>query len=72
MIIWLLDCSNGCVTRVHLSKEKEEELNRYLDDEENGGDMESYISEHEDDFGVSPQCTAFMITDNENIYDIDF
>lgn len=70
MVIWLLDCSNGCVTKVNLSKEREEELNRYLD--EDNGDMESYISMHEDDFGVSPQCTAFMTTDNENIYEIDF
>ena len=70
MVIWLLDCSNGCTTKVNLSKEREEELNRYLDEED--GDMCGYISEHADDFGVNAESTAFMVTDNDNVYDVDF
>lgn len=70
MVIWLLDCSNGCVTKVKLSKEKEEEMNRYLDEEK--GDMWDYLSMHEDDFGFKANSTSFMTTDNENVYEVEF
>lgn len=70
MVIWLLDCSNGCTTKVNLSKEREEELNRYLDEED--GDMEDYIYLHEDDFGVNAKSSSFMITDNDELYEVDF
>ena len=70
MVIWLLDCSNGCVTKVNLSKEREEEMNRYLDEEK--GDMSDFISMHDEDFGIYANSTSFMVTDNENVYEVNF
>jgi hypothetical protein len=70
MVIWLLDCSNGCATKVTLSKEREEEMNRYLDEEK--GDMWDYITMHADDFGINANSTSFMASENDNLYEVDF
>lgn len=70
MVIWILDCSDGCVTKVNLSKEKEEEMNRYLDEEK--GDTWDYISLHEEEFGINANCSSYMITDNDKVYDIEY
>lgn len=69
MTIWILDCSNGCTTKVNLSKEREEEMNRFF---ENGGDSWDYISQHEEEFGINANSSSYMITENDNIYEVNF
>lgn len=68
MVIWLLDCSNGYVTKVKLSAERENELNRYLDEE--NGDVEGFICKYEKEFGVSAKNSSFMIADEDNEIDV--
>ena len=63
MVIWLLDCSNGYVTKVKLSAERENELNRYLD-------VEGFICKYEKEFGVSAKNSSFMIADEDNEIDV--
>jgi hypothetical protein len=70
MVIWILDCSNGCTTKVKLSAEREEEMNRFFDEE--NGDAWDYIQSHADDFGINANSSSFMISDNDNVYEIDF
>lgn len=67
--IWFLDCCNACVTKVKLSKERDEELNTFL---ESGGDMYDWISKYEDDFGINLNSSSWMITEDDNVYDVDF
>lgn len=67
--IWILDCSNACVTKVKLSEEREQELETFLD---NDGDMESYLHDHEDEFGVSLSNSSWMVTKNDEVYEVDF
>lgn len=69
MIIWILDCSNGCVTRVNLSSEMQDELDRFLED---GGDTEAYIRDHEATFGVCTESSVWMTTNDEHVYEVDY
>lgn len=61
--IWILDCCSGCVTKVTLSAEKEEELNRFLDEE--NGDMESFLSNNGNDVSNS----SWMVSSDDTIYE---
>ena len=61
MVIWLLDCSNGFVTKVNLSKERAEEL------EEMG--TPEFIEKYADKFGVRFNDCSWMVTDVE--YEVD-
>ena len=66
MVIWILDCCSGCITKVTLSEEKEEELNRFLDEE--NGDMESFLSKYSDQLGISVSNSSWMITNQDYVY----
>ena len=68
--IWFLDCGNACVTKVTLSEERAEELNKFLN--EDGGDMGDWLSEHEDEFGINLNSSSWMMTENDTIYEVDF
>lgn len=70
MVIWFLDCSNSCVTKVNLSKKMEEELDKYLNDE--CGDMEDWLSRYEDDFGVNLSHCSWMAAEDDRVYEVDF
>ena len=70
MVIWILDCSNGCVTKVKLSAEREQELNEMLDT--NVLDMSDFISIHEEEFGVCAQSSVWMSTESDKVYEVEF
>ena len=67
MNIWFLDCGNSYVTKVHLSQEKEDELNEMLDNET--GDVEDFISKYEDEIGVNLNHCSWMIQDEDKEVD---
>ena len=69
MYIWFLDCGNATVTKVHLSQEKEDELNEMLDNET--GDVEDFISKYEDDFGISLNSSSWMISESDKVYEVE-
>ena len=63
--IWILDCSNGLVTKVNLSKERAEELESM--------DSYDFVEKYADDFGINFNDSEYMITDAENeLYEVDF
>ena len=53
--IWILDCSNGLVTKVNLSKERAEELESM--------DSYDFVEKYADDFGINFNDSEYMITD---------
>jgi len=69
MTIWFLDCGNGCVTKVNLSKEREEELKQMLGRK---CDAYDFIFMYSDEFGINPDSSSWMVTDNDCVYDVEF
>lgn len=65
MVIWILDCSNGCVTKVNLSKEREKEF-------EQTDDAYDFICKYADEFGINSNWSSYMVSDNDNVYDVNF
>ena len=65
MVIWFLDCGSGCVTRVKLSAEREREM-------EDTEDMLDFIQKYEEEFGVDSNSASWMVSENEEVYDVDF
>ena len=65
MVIWFLDCGNGCVTRVKLSAERQREM-------ENTEDMLDFLSKYEEEFGINVNSSSWMVSENEDVYEVDF
>lgn len=65
MVIWFLDCGNGCVTRVKLSAEREREM-------EDTEDLLDFIQKYEEEWGVDSNSASWMVSENEEVYDVDF
>ena len=65
MVIWILDCSNGLVTKVNLSKERKEELETM--------DSYDFVSKYADEFGINFNDSDWMVTDvDADVDEIDF
>ena len=63
--IWILDCSNGLVTKVNLSKERTEELENM--------DSYDFLEKYADDFGINFNDSEWMITEAmDEVYEMDF
>ena len=65
MVLWILDCCSGLVTKVNLSAERAKELE----------DMDSYdfVSKYADKFGINFNDSEWMVTDVDSKVDvIDF
>ena len=62
--IWILDCTNGCTTKVNLSEERAKELETM--------DSYDFLSKYADVFGIDLDDSDYMVTDNDNVYVVDF
>ena len=65
MVIWFEDCTNGLVTKVNLSEARKNEL-------EQMDDVDEFICKYADKFGINPNSSSWMVTDSEDVYEVDF
>lgn len=64
-VIWIMDYSNGLVTKVRLSEERVKEL-------ESLDDAQDFFALHSDEFEVSYDDSYFMVTESEDVYEVEF
>mgnify|MGYP006896862313 CR=1 FL=1 len=67
MIIWILDCATCYCTKVHLSDEKEKEL-----DEKYDGSVQDFLTDHENELGINMNYCSFMLTCDDKFDVIEF
>ena len=62
--IWILDCTNGCTTKVNLSEKSLKEL-------ETIGTY-NFLSKYSEKFGINLFDSEYMVTDDDSMYEVDF
>ena len=68
--IWFLDCGSASVTKVKLSDERNEELDNWLN--ELNGDVSDWLSKYEDKWGINLNTCSWMISESDEVYEVDF
>lgn len=67
MIIWILDCATCYCTKVHLSDERQKELENKF-----GDSVEDFLYAHEKELGINLNYSSWMITDEEQFEVMEF
>lgn len=67
MTIWILDCATTYCTKVHLSAEREKELENVYD-----GNVEDFLCDHEKDLGITMKYSSWMVANDENFEEMDY
>lgn len=67
MTIWILDCATTYCTKVHLSAEREKELENDYD-----GSVEDFLCDHEKELGIIMKSSSWMTASDDNFEEIDF